>query len=307
MLPLVTSIEGCSLHDGPGIRSVIFFKGCPLNCIWCHNPENKKPSKELYYERINCIGCESCVKACPKRAISLENQNFIDRDYCNLCFQCVEECPSKALSVKGEKIEVIEIIDKIIRYKPFFDTSGGGITLSGGEPTLNMVFISKLLKELQDRGIHTLIETCGVFEFKSFKSLVLPFINAIYFDIKIINSMEHNEFCGGDNKIILKNFEKLCKITKSLNIELTPRTPLIPGITDKAANIESIIYFYKKNSIKKAVLLPNNPAWMHKLDGLGKVERVIKEEEPIHKLYDKNKKLKIKELFNNNGIEIKFG
>ncbi len=166
---LITDIEGNSRDDGPGIRSVVFFKGCPLNCFWCHNPESKKTEAELWWDREKCIGCGECIKSCPKGSISRENPFFINRDLCDSCFKCVEVCTSTALRRVGQEMSVDEIVRKVLRYKPFFDNSGGGVTLSGGEPTLHIEFTSALLKKFKKEKIHTLLETAGLFDFDQLK------------------------------------------------------------------------------------------------------------------------------------------
>ena len=143
--PLIIAIEGNSREDGPGIRSVIFFKGCPLNCLWCQNPESKQRSAELWWDRDKCIECGDCINVCPQGALSAVNSEFLARDKCDLDFECVRVCPTQAVQRIGQNMSADEIIRKVLRYKPFFDTSGGGVTLSGGEPMLNMQFTSDLL------------------------------------------------------------------------------------------------------------------------------------------------------------------
>ena len=304
--PLITDIEGNSQEDGPGIRSVVFFKGCPLNCFWCHNPESKKAEAELWWDRGKCIGCGGGIKVCPEKAISRDNFFFIDRKLCKLCFKCVEECPSKALRQIGKKMSVDEIVRKVLRYKPFFDTSGGGVTLSGGEPTLYLEFISALLKRFKEESIHTLLETAGLFDFDQFKLYILPYIDTIYFDIKLFDSSQHERYCGVKNERILHNFILLKKETVAGNFELLPRTPLIPGITDTKENIQAIADFYKKHQVKKAALLPTNPAWINKLEKLGQKDK-FDNKDSIRKFYDKEKKKKIQNLFSEKGVEIMFG
>jgi len=304
--PLIIDIEGNSFDDGTGIRSVIFFKGCPLDCTWCHNPESKKIEAELWWDSEKCIDCGECIKVCTEKAISRDNPFFIDRQKCNLHFNCVDVCPSKALVRVGTQMSIDEIVKKVIRYKPFFDSSGGGVTLSGGEATLPIEFTSMLLKRLKEEGIHTLLETAGLFDFEKFKTLILPFVNMIYFDIKLIDSQKHKYYCGVSNEIILDNFIKLFEESKSNSFELLSRTPLIPGITDNESNISAIAKFYNEQGVKKAVLLPNNPAWLHKSSKLGK-ETQFNSDHPIHKFYDDKKKKKLINYFLKNEIEITFG
>ncbi len=304
--PLVESIEGNSHVDGPGIRSVVFFKGCPLDCIWCQNPESKKVSAELWWEKEKCIDCGDCIKACPERAISKNNPFYIERSICTLCFDCVEACPSNAMRRIGNEMSIDEIVSKVLKYKPFFDRSGGGVTLSGGEPTLPTEFISKLLKRFKKEGVHTLIETAGLFDLKKFESLILPYVDMIYFDIKFIDALDHSRYCGVSNELILNNFTKLHDRSHVENFKIIPRTPLIPGITDKEENIKQIMEFYKKNNVHNAVLLPNNPAWIQKLEKTGQ-EEIFATNDPIRKFYDIEKENELKSLFLENGIDISFG
>jgi len=301
--PLITDIEGNSLADGPGIRSVVFFKGCPLNCFWCHNPESKKIEPELWWDREKCIGCGECIKVCPERAVSQDNPFFINRNICKLCFKCAEECPSKALRQIGKKMSIDEIVRKVLRYKPFFDTSAGGVSLSGGEPAFHLEFTSALLKRFKEERIHTLLETSGFFDFDQFKALILPYIDTIYFDIKLIDSSQHERYCGVKNERILHNFILLKTEALFGNFDLLPRTPLIPGMTDTKKNIQAIADFYKKQQVKKTVLLSNNPAWINKLEKLGQKEK-FDNNDRIQKFYDKEKEIKTKKVFSEKGIEV---
>ena len=153
--PLILEISGNALDDGPGIRSVIFFKGCPLSCVWCHNPEGKRAVREIAFDAKACVGCDTCMKLCPEKALSRGNRHFIDRTRCSLCFLCADACPSEALSRVGLEMEVGEIVYTVMKDKPFYDVSGGGVTLSGGEPALFMDFTAALLSRLKAQGGYT--------------------------------------------------------------------------------------------------------------------------------------------------------
>jgi pyruvate formate lyase activating enzyme len=267
--PLILEIKGNSLDDGPGIRSVIFYKGCPLSCVWCHNPESKKAVAEISFDANTCIDCGSCRDACPKNALSRDNLFYIDRNKCDLCFLCVDACPSGALEKVGKTMSVDDILKKILPDKPFFDTSGGGITLSGGEPTLQMNFSSQLLSAFRQHNIHTLMETCGYFDFGRFMEMLYPYLDTIYFDIKIIDSASHKKYCGVPNEKILDNFTRLAGTAKKDGKVLLPRTPLIPDITDMEKNIKDIAEFLKSLNISEAALLAYNPLWHEKSDKVG--------------------------------------
>lgn len=304
--PLIIDIKGNAVDDGPGIRSVVFFKGCPMDCIWCQNPESKKVAAELSWDRERCVACRTCIDACPEGAISPDNPFYINRARCTRCFQCLEVCPSQALTRVGHKMKVADIIREIIPYKPFFDTSGGGVTLSGGEPTFNMEFSSALLKELKKNEIHTVLETCGWFNLEKFKALILPYVDLIFMDVKLINPEEHRRYCGVSNKLILSNLLYLHEQSLSGRFILVPRTPLIPEMTDREDQIINLSLFYREHHISSAVMLPNNPIWLDKCAKLGK-ETPFDRSKPIGAFYDQEKKKKIIEQFSRYGITVTFG
>jgi pyruvate formate lyase activating enzyme len=303
--PLILDIKGNALDDGPGIRSVVFFKGCPLDCAWCHNPESKKVNAELFWESQKCVNCGDCIQSCPAGAISQDNPFHIDRERCTLCFECLDICPAQALKRVGRKMTVDEIVRQIVPYKPFFNTSGGGVTLSGGEPTMHMQFASALLMALKKEGIHTILETCGLFNLNKFKDVMLPYIDEIYIDVKLIDPVEHKRYCGISNKTILSNLLHLHEESRSGVFKLLPRTPLIPDITDRDGQIRALVEFYKKNNISSASLLPNNPVWMDKCAKLGK-EAPFDRSTPIGAFYDQERKTRVKEHFSRRGISITF-
>lgn len=300
--PLVIEMKGNSLDDGPGIRTVVFFKGCPLSCIWCHNPESKSPIAELSYSVDDCIGCGSCVKKCPNNALSPENEFFIDRTRCVFDFQCTTVCPSKALSVVGQEADKEAMLKKIYSDKPFYDVSGGGVTLSGGEASMFTEWVGDFAKAIKDAGIHVLLETCGMFDFDRFGKNLLPYVDDIYYDIKIFDREEHKKYCGVYNDIILENFKKLSQLKGTMDFTLLPRTPLIPGITDTDENLIAIADFLKGVGIVRADILPYNPTWYpknHKL-GLDTPEELKR----LNEFQTKDKLDHCKQIFIDRGIEI---
>ena len=267
--PLVLEIKGNSLDDGPGIRTAIFFKGCPLNCIWCHNPESKRPEAELSVSLQDCIGCGTCETVCPQGAASPKRPGIVDRKKCVKCFACAEHCPPKALTRVGKEADMEEIIKKCLSDKPFYDVSGGGVTLTGGEATLFTEWVGALAGRLAKEGIRVHLETAGQFDYESVKEHLLPYVSSIYMDIKLMDPAKHKEYCGVEDGRILENFKRLLADGEIMGFTLLPRTPLVPGITDTDENLAAIAQFYVENGVKRTELLPYNPTWYGKNDKLG--------------------------------------
>ncbi len=301
--PLILEIKGNSLDDGPGIRSVIFFKGCPLACSWCHNPESKHAKVEISYDRKECIGCGACIAICPAKAISPDNAHYVDRLKCTLCFQCADACPTGALSRVGRSMPVDEIILEVLKDKPFFDTSGGGVTFSGGEPVMFMEFLSEVLKAFKTHRVHTLLETGGFFDFKKFERLLLPYLDMIYYDIKIMDNDAHRNHTGVSNHRILENFRKLHKILASSEVTLLPRTPLIPRITDTDENIHGVAKYLQELGIKKAALMPYNPLWHDKADKIG-VHNSYRGDKVMTEWMEQKQIARCRKIFNDKGIAV---
>lgn len=301
--PLIFQLKGNSLDDGPGIRTVVFFKGCPLSCLWCHNPEGLDPSPGLALESGKCLeGCVRCVEACPHGALQRSGGNTevvgpvaLDRLKCASCLPqflgmsnatgeerqlsskgrpelppCVDACPSGALEVVGRAMSPSEIVDAVRKDIPFFEASGGGVTLSGGEPTLFMDFAGELARKFRALGVHVLLETCGAFDWARFETLLYSHLDLIYYDIKAMDSALFKALCGTDNRRILENFERLFRLSFEGGVPVLPRVPLIPGATATDDNLEAIAGFFRKVGVRKLVLLPYNPLWPDKLDKLGR-------------------------------------
>jgi pyruvate formate lyase activating enzyme len=267
--PLILDIKGNSLDDGPGIRSAVFFKGCPLSCVWCHNPESKRIEAELSFDASACIGCGNCRKVCELNALSLNNPYYVDRNRCTLCYKCVDICPAKALTKVGKAMSQDELVKKLISDKPFYDVSNGGVTLTGGEATLCAEWVGELAHKLCDNGINVLLETCGQFDYDKVAQHILPYIKNIYCDIKIFNRENHKKYCGVYNDRILENIRKMWNDRNKYGYDFLPRTPLIPGITDTKENLTEIANFLSELGISKIQLLPYNPTWYSKNDKLG--------------------------------------
>ena len=248
---LLFDIQRYSLHDGAGIRTTVFFKGCPLRCLWCSNPESQNTGLELAYFKDRCIQCEQCAQLCPKEAIKYkEKQLVINRSLCNYCGFCTEQCPSGALRIVGYTHTLEETAAEIEKDKIFYKHSDGGVTLSGGEPTLQKKFALNLVEWCRRESIHIAVETCGyagaevMEEFSEGADLIL-------YDLKHINPEQHKKFTGVSNDKILAN---LINIIKKKNVII--RVPLIPGYNDSQDNLRQTADFIKVLGGPPVHLLP---------------------------------------------------
>ncbi|MHA1805162.1 MAG: glycyl-radical enzyme activating protein [Promethearchaeota archaeon] len=289
METLIADIKRNALDDGPGIRTLIFFKGCPLDCVWCQNPETKSPKQEIKFERDYCSFCKRCIDACDQGALSLENEFRIKRVLCNFCGNCIKACPNQAYGFVGKAWTHENLLEIILKDKVFFDNTGGGVTFSGGEPTLHVEYLHGLLIKLKAHDIHICLETCGYFNFDAFKKKILPFLDLIYFDLKIKDSKLHEKYCGVSNELIFNNFTYLNKLNK---IEILPRIPLIPGITTTRENLSNLVSFLKAENVKKVGLLPYNPLWLSKPSKIGVIPAYTRSES-----LSAEEKSQIKEIF----------
>ncbi|TFF84541.1 MAG: glycyl-radical enzyme activating protein [Promethearchaeota archaeon] len=286
--PLILDIKRNALDDGPGIRTLIFFKGCPLSCVWCQNPESKSPTKELYFDRDKCSECGMCLARCEQNAINYDYEYRIYRSLCNLCGDCINICPNNALKLIGKKYSIDDLLEIIIKDKIFYDNSGGGVTLSGGEPLYYIEYVHKLLIKLKNNNIHSCIETSGLYNRSKFNELILPYVDLIYFDLKLFNPKLHIQYCKVSNEKIHENFEDLLKKKK----EILPRIPLIPRITATDENLEALAIYLRSLGQLKIALLPYNPLWLDKPEKIG-IKPIYTNSEWL----TKNEKEKIKTIF----------
>ncbi|MBN1316219.1 MAG: glycyl-radical enzyme activating protein [Anaerolineales bacterium] len=225
---MVFDIKKFSIHDGPGIRTTIFFKGCPLRCLWCHNPESQSPSWELLFRADRCMGCRACLETCTHGAISWDEEvPFTDGARCSLCGTCVENCYAEAREIVGKEMTVAQVMDQIERDVAFYDQSGGGVTFSGGEPLMQPHFLLALLRACRDKEIHTAVDTCGYAAWETIDA-IREYVDLFLYDLKLLDEARHREFTGVSNTGILANLIALSK--RGHNIVL--RVPIIPGISD---------------------------------------------------------------------------
>lgn len=237
----VFHIQRFSIHDGPGIRTTVFLKGCPLRCFWCHNPEGRRPYQEIRYDAAKCIVCGACVEACPNHAHAItDGVHAFDRERCRTSGECVEACYSEALELNGHLMSVSEVLDEITRDRAFYMGSGGGVTLSGGEPMLFAPFAYALLAAFKAEGIHTAIETCGEISWRSLEP-ALPLIDLVMMDLKLISPEKHQEATGRTNENILANGRRLASTDKPVVF----RVPVVPGVNDSGEEFTRIAGFVR--------------------------------------------------------------
>jgi len=239
---LILEIQRMSTEDGPGIRTTVFFKGCPLRCTWCHNPESLARQPQVQWVGSRCIGCHTCEETCPHAAVSFTGDGVvIHRTACDGCGLCVEECPSTAMELLGKKWSVADLVEEVVKDRAFFEKSGGGITVSGGEPTLQAHFVSPFLKGLKARGLQTALDTCGLCSTETLKML-LPSADIVLFDLKLFDPVRHREHTGSDNSLILSNLEFVADYVRTHLYPQTLwiRTPIIPEATATAENIAAL-------------------------------------------------------------------
>ncbi len=269
-------IHHLSTHDGPGLRTVFFFKGCSLNCEWCQNPESISSKDQVWHYSANCLGCGLCIDSCPENSLNRNTGGSITIDYqtCTGCGICTDICPGKALKRIGTSWSIDDALKIVERDKPFMvKKTGGGITVSGGEPLLQSSFLLDFLKKCKGLSIHTAVDTCGQVPWSTFES-VLPFTDLFLFDIKHIDNARHKELTGTGNHTILNNLLKLSSAIREKRLETSIwiRTPLIPGATFTQDNISGIGEFLKEDmhgTIDRWELCSFNPLPDEKYDRLG--------------------------------------
>ena len=267
MQGLIFNIQKYSIHDGPGIRTTVFLKGCPLSCSWCHNPESQCFHRELVQHANRCIGCLECMKVCSKGALSnYEGVIYRNVELCALCGGCAEACYSNALEVAGREVSAANLVKELKKDIIFYDSSKGGVTISGGEPLSQAEFTLELLQRCKQLEVQTAVDTCG-FGSSSMLEEISKYTDLFLFDIKFVNEEQHKQHTGVSNVIILQNLKLLSELGKRIWI----RVPIIPGINDDEENIAATAKLIKSTAgVEQVNLLPYHNAAIEKYKRLGK-------------------------------------
>lgn len=272
----VFDIQRFSLHDGPGIRTIVFLKGCPLSCQWCSNPESQSVKPVIMYKKADCLHCGRCITACKRGAISQDNKTFIDRELCTGCGECANACPAGALVPKGKTMSVQQVIRELKKDATTYRRSGGGVTLSGGEPLVQYAFASELLKACKGQGWNTAMETTGIGTGEAVET-VFPYVDTVLLDIKHMDEEQHKRFTGATNETALLNAPRISRISDTVI-----RIPVIPGFNYSPEAVLAIAEYAKTLSgIRTIHLLPYHSFGENKYGLMGK-EYQLKHIKPLN-------------------------
>ena len=272
----VFNIQRYSIHDGPGIRTTVFLKGCPLNCWWCQNPESQLSGQEMVFWEDRCIGCGACSLNCPSGAIQMENKKPVtDKNKCNLCGECFRICPAQAREMIGKKLTAEEIIKEVEKDLVFYEESDGGVTFSGGEPLKQSEFLESLLICCQKKKIHTAVDTSGYISW-GILNKISPKVDLFLYDLKLMDNERHKKYTGVSNELILENLKKLSSVHNNILV----RFPVIPGINDDYQNIKEIGKFLSSLKIAQVNILPYHYIGIDKYRRLGRTYKLVTTQPP---------------------------
>ena len=259
---IVFDIQRCCLDDGPGLRTTVFLKGCPLTCLWCHNPESQSPRPQLSFDYEKCVGCGRCVELCPCH-VWVDGQHTVLWDQCTACGKCRDVCPEGALDIKGREYTVGEVLREVRKDEIFYRRSGGGVTLSGGEPCAQPEFLAEILKACRELGIHTAVETSGAASRSALESIV-PYTDLFLWDYKATENSRF--FIGADSQALLKNMEHLLSLGGNVRL----RCPIIPGVGDNETHLSAIAALSRKYGFESVEILPYHNMGIYKSKKLGR-------------------------------------
>ena len=295
---MIFNIQKFSLHDGPGIRTTVFFKGCPLKCLWCHNPESQGIKREMLYDREKCVRCGMCAKVCPQKAITSANDSVMtDVKKCDFCGECVIYCIPGARQIAGKEYTVEDVVTEALKDKVFYEESDGGVTLSGGEPLVYIDFVEELLQRLKDEEIHTAIDTCGAAPFEHLERAA-KHTDLFLYDLKLIDDAKHKKFTGASNQGIIENLQKLTQIHDNVHL----RMPIIEGVNAESTHIERTIKLIDRLNIRQVDLLPYHAIAKHKYTKLGREYADEEMQVPSEKMMNL-----FREMFVKEGYDVKGG
>lgn len=296
----IFNIEHFAIHDGPGIRTTVFLKGCPMACVWCHNPEGLSGKRHIVRVDKKCIGCGKCVKACPQGSLKISSSNGIvlDAGKCIACGKCEEICCANAIEMVGKALSPRQVADRVLKDVAFYDESGGGVTFSGGEPLFQWQFVRECSKLLKERGIHIAMETSGCTTEDIIKEIA-PHVDLFLYDLKHIDPVEHKKYCGVRNGSILENLRTLSRMGKKIIIRMV----VVPGVNDDPGTVERLCEFLKEiHGISSISLLPLHKTAMGKYNRLDKEFHIADFEVP-----DDEKMKSIADIFQSKGFTVQIG
>jgi len=296
----IYDLQRFAIHDGPGIRTLVYMKGCPLKCLWCSSPETQNSKPEILYNEFNCKKCGRCIDVCPIHVITISGEDgiIIDRELCTNCGQCVESCPNQALNLIGYHLTFEELFQDVNKDSPFYRRSNGGVTVGGGEPTMQLDFVTAFLKRCKQNYINTAIETCGYVKWDNMEKL-LKYVDLVYIDIKHMDPTIHKELTGVSNELILENAKKISAIRPMII-----RIPVISGYNDSDDNITATARFAFDlgENLKRIELLPYHKFGTQTYSRIGMEYKLTEVESP-----DDDHMTRLKEIAESCGVKVQIG